>query len=76
MTNNANGTQREIKVKQQKLGTITSFKYLGAAVSDKGSKPEILWKIAQATTALTKLKTLWKDNNTSLGSKVKLVRYL
>ena len=29
MTNRANGIQREIKVKGQKLGTIKSFKYLG-----------------------------------------------
>ena len=28
MTNSANGIQREIKVKGQKLGTVTSFKYL------------------------------------------------
>ena len=34
MTNSANGIQREIKVKGQKLGTVTSFKYLGAVVSD------------------------------------------
>ena len=42
MTNLANGIQREIKVKGQKLGTVTSFKYLGAVVSDDGSKPEVL----------------------------------
>ena len=36
MTNSANGIQREIKVKGQKLGTVTSFKYLGAIVSDEG----------------------------------------
>ena len=34
MTNSASGIQRETKVKGQKLGTITSFKYLGAIVSD------------------------------------------
>ena len=28
MTNSSNGIQREIKVKGQKLGTVTSFKYL------------------------------------------------
>ena len=28
----ANGIQREIKVKRQKLGTFTSFKYFGALV--------------------------------------------
>ena len=76
MTNIANDTQREIKVKGQKLGTVTSFKYLGAVVSDDGSKPEVLSRIAQATAALTKLKPIWRDNNISLGSKVKLMRSL
>ena len=42
MTNSANGIQREINVKGQKLGTVTSFKYLGAVVSDDGFKPEVL----------------------------------
>ena len=45
----------KIKVKGQKLGTVTSFTYLGAVVSDDGSKPEILSRIAQATVTLTKL---------------------
>ena len=72
----ANGIQREIKVKSQMLGTVTSFKYLGASVSDDGSKPEILSRIAQAFAALTKLKPIWRDNNVSLGSKVKLMRSL
>ena len=76
MTNSANGIQREIKVKGQKLGTVTSFKYLGAVVSDDGSKPEVLSRIAQATAALTKLKPIWRDKNISLGSKVKLMRSL
>ena len=76
MTNSANGIQREIKVKGQKLGTVTSFQYLGAVVSDDGSKPEVLSRIAQATAALTKLKPIWRDNNISLGSKVKLMRSL
>ena len=76
MISSANGNQRETKVKEQKLGTVTSFKYLGAVVSDDGSKPEIFSRIAQATTALTKLKPLWRDNNVSLGSKVTLMRSL
>ena len=41
MTKSANDISREIKVKGQKLGTVTSFKYLGAVVSDEGSKPEV-----------------------------------
>ena len=76
MTDSANGIQREIKVKGQKLGTVTSFKYLGAVVSDNGSKPEVLSRIEQANAALTKLKPIWRDNNISLGSKVKLMRSL
>ena len=73
MTNSANGIQREIKVKGQKLGTVTSFKCFGAVVSDDASKPEIHSRIAQATAALTKLKPIWRGNNVSLGSKVKLM---
>ena len=42
ITNSANGIQREINVKGQKLGTVTNFKYLGTIVSDNGSKPEVL----------------------------------
>ena len=43
MTNNANGFQREIKVKEQKLGNVASSKdlgakYLGAVVSDDGQR--------------------------------------
>ena len=55
---------------------MTSFKYLEAVVSDDGSKPEVLSRIAQATAALTKLKPIWRDNNISLGSNVKLMRTL
>ena len=76
MTNSANGIQREIKGKGQKLGTVTCFKYRGAVVSDDGSKPEVLSRIAQATAALTKLMPIWRDNNISLGSKVKRMRSL
>ena len=76
VTNSANGIQREIKVKRQKLGTVTRFKYLGAVVSDDGSKPEILSTISQATAALTKLKPIWRENNISLGSNVKLMHSL
>ena len=58
MTNSTNGIKRVIKVTGQKMGTVTSIKYLGAVVSDDGSKPEVLSRIAQATAALTKLKPI------------------
>ena len=45
-----------IKVIGQRLETVTSFKYLGSVITDEGSKPEILSRIAQTTTALTRLK--------------------
>ena len=64
------------RLKGQKLGTVTSFKHLGAIVLDVGSKPEVLSRIVQATAALTKLKLIWRDSNISLGSKVKLMRSL
>ena len=73
-TNSANDIQTGIKVEGQNLGT--SFKYLGAVVSDEGSKPKVLSRIAQATAALTKLKPIWRNNTISLGSKVKLMRSL
>ena len=57
MGNNANYIEREIKVKGQKLGIVTSFKYVGTVVSDECSKPEVVSKIEQATAALTKLKS-------------------
>ena len=41
MTNSADGIQREMKVKGQMLGTVTSFKYLAAVVVDDGFKPKV-----------------------------------
>ena len=58
----------------QKLETVTSFKYLGSAITDEGSKPEILSRIAQTTAALTRLKPVWNDRSISLYSKVRLMR--
>ena len=57
MTNNTSGINTEIKVNGQKLETVTSFKYLGSVITDEGSKPKILSRIAQTTAALTGLKT-------------------
>ena len=62
--------QQRDEVYGQKLETVASFKYLGSVVSDEGSKPEILSRIAQMTAALTRLKPLWNDRNISLNSKI------
>ena len=47
MTNNPNGFQKEIKIKGQRLEEVENFKYLGAVISNEGSKAEILSRIAQ-----------------------------
>ena len=60
MTNNINGIHKEIKASDHKLQTVTNFKYLGAIISDAGSKAEILSRIAQYTTTMTRLK-IWND---------------
>ena len=56
MTNNTSGINTEIKVNGQKLETVTSFKYLGSVITDEGSKPDKLSRIAQTTAALMRLK--------------------
>ena len=56
MTNNPNGFQREIKIKGQRLEEVENFKYLEANISNEGSQPKILSKIAQTTAALSRLK--------------------
>ena len=57
----------------QKLETVTSYKYLGSVITDEGSKPEILSRIAQTTAASTRLKPVWNDRSISLSSKIRLM---
>ena len=76
MTNNTSGINTEIKVNGQKLETVTSFKYLGSVVTDEGSRHDILSRIAQTITALTRLKPVWNDRSISLSSNIRLMRSL
>ena len=76
MTKNTCGINTEIIVNGQKLETVTSFIYLNSVITDKGSKPEILSRIAQATAALTRLKPIWIDRSISLNSKIRLMSSL
>ena len=55
---------------------MENFKYLGAIISNEGSKPEILSRKAQTTAALSRMKILWRDKYISLASKVKLMQTL
>ena len=76
MTNTTSGMNTEIKVNGQKLETVTSFKYLGSVITNEGSKPEILSRIAQTTAALIKLKPVWNDRSISVNFKIQLMHSL
>ena len=69
MTNN-----KKITVNGQRLETVSKFKYLGSVITDEGSKPEIISRIAQTTAAMTR--PIWKDQNITLRSKIRLMRSL
>ena len=58
------------------MDVVDSFKYLGAVVTDQGSKSEVLSRITQTTAALARLKTIWNDKNIPLSSKISLMRSL
>ena len=72
--NNTSGINTEIMVNGQRLETVTSFKYLGSVINDEGSEPKILYRIAQTTAALTRLKPVCIDQSISLSSQVRLMR--
>ena len=75
-TNNTIGISTDITIDNKKLETVRSFKYLGAIVSDEGSKPEVLSRKAQTTAAVTKLQVIWNDKNIAISSKIRLMRSL
>ena len=76
MTNNTNNISTDITRDNKKLETVRSFKYLGAVVSDNGSKPEVLSRIAQTTAAVTKVKVILNDKKIATSSKIRLMRSL
>uniref|UniRef100_A0A3Q2YQH1 Reverse transcriptase domain-containing protein n=1 Tax=Hippocampus comes TaxID=109280 RepID=A0A3Q2YQH1_HIPCM len=70
MANNPQGITIEIKINGIKLDPVKTFKYLVSTISDEGSRPEILARIAQTTTMLTKLQSIWRDKNIRLRFKI------
>ena len=70
MTNSTSSNNIEIKVNGQRLETVTSFKYLGSVITDEGSKPKTLSRIAQTTSAFTRLKPVWNNRSISRSSKI------
>ena len=67
MTNSTSRINTEIRVNGQTLEAATSFRYLGSVITDEGSRPEILSKIAQRTATLARLKPVWNDRSSSLS---------
>ena len=74
--NNPEPIKNNITVNGQPLERVEKFKYLGATISEEGSKPEVLARAAQALIALAKLRPIWKTKNISLKTKVRLLRAL
>ena len=66
----------DITTDNKKLETTHRFIYLGAIVSDEGSKPEVLSRIAQTTAAVTKLKVIWNNKNIAISSNIRLMHSL
>ena len=76
VTINANRVRADSRIGGQNLETVQSFKHLGSVMTDEGSKQEFLSRIAQTIGALSKLKTIWKDKNIALSSKIIMMRSL
>ena len=76
MTNREEPVRTKITVNGQELETVKKFKYLGAIISQEGSKPEVLARIALTSAALAKLKPIWRDKNIALASKTRLLHAL
>ena len=74
MTNNNDEFNSTIKINDEPLEIVNSFKYLGAIISPEGSKKEILARIGDATSSLTKLSKIWSDRNIRMKHKVNLLR--
>ena len=51
MTNSTNDISIDITINGEKLDEVESFKNLAAIITDQGSKPEVLSRIAQTTAA-------------------------
>ena len=66
MTTNTSGINAYIKVNGQKHETVTRCKYLGSVITDKGSKPGILSRIAQIMDPHSKV----PKKNANLGNEV------
>ena len=62
MVNSANNTTAQIKMNRHLLEEVEAFKYLGATLTKDGrSTSEIKIRLAIATSAMTKLRIIWRS---------------
>ena len=76
MANSESGFTSEIKINNEPLKIVDSFKYLGAIIDDKGSNAEILARTGQRIAALSRLNVIWYDKTLKLKLKIRLLRSL
>ena len=75
MTRSTNNISAEISMNGQRLGEVTSFKYLGATLCKDGTcSAEVCIKIASTMTAMARLYRIWQCNIISFASKFKLYK--
>ncbi|GFR85656.1 endonuclease-reverse transcriptase [Elysia marginata] len=58
------------QVSEKELETVNQFQYLGATISGEGSKPVVFARVAQTSAAVVRLKSISKDKNISISSRI------
>lgn len=77
MVNSANNTPAEISMNGQQLEEVDAFKYLGATLTKDGrSTTEIKTRLSIAMAAMAKLIKIWRSNDISFPTKMKLYKAL
>ena len=74
MANSEGSFTSEIKINNEPLKVVDSFKYLGAIIDDKGSKAEILARTGQTIAALSRLNVIWYDKILKLKLNIRLLQ--
>ena len=74
MSNKADDFTQNTLVKDYNLEIVTSFKYLGAIVTDERSKRKVQARTALATSTSPRLKTALKDRNITSKHRIQILR--